>query len=62
MQAAQQQAPAITIPEIGAAYGGGFVTGFYQQDGQRFMIITAGRAHELKGEWGNYGVKIEGAD
>lgn len=62
MQAAQQRAPAVTIPEIGAPYGGGFVTGFYQQDGQRFMIITAGRAHELEGEWGNYGVKIEGAD
>jgi len=61
MQAAQQQAPAVTLPEIGAAYGGGFVTGFYQQNGQRFMIITAGRAHELEGEWGNYGVKIEGA-
>ncbi|MHB0820088.1 DUF1566 domain-containing protein [Stutzerimonas stutzeri] len=62
MQAAQQQPPAVTLPEIGAAYDGGFVTGFYQQDGQRFMIITAGREHELKGEWGNYGLKIEGAD
>ncbi|MFP5419922.1 MAG: DUF1566 domain-containing protein [Gammaproteobacteria bacterium] len=62
MQAAQQQAPAVTLPEIGAAYGGGFVTGFYQQDGQRFMIITAGREHELEGEWGEYGVKIDGAD
>jgi hypothetical protein len=62
MQAAQQQTPAVTLPEIGAAYGGGFVTGFYQQDGQRFMIITAGREHELEGEWGEYGVKIDGAD
>lgn len=62
MQAAQQQAPAATLPEIGAAYGGGFVTGFCQQEGQRLMIITAGREHELEGEWGNYGVKIDGAD
>lgn len=61
MQAAQQQAPTATLPEIGAPYGGGFVTGFYQQDGQRFMIITAGREHELEGEWGEYGVKIDGA-
>ena len=61
MQAAQQQAPTVTLPEIGAAYGGGFVTGFYQQDGRRFMIITAGREHELEGEWGEYGVKIDGA-
>jgi len=62
MQTAQQQAPAVTLPEIGTAYGGGFVTGFYQQDGQRYMIITAGREHELEGEWGEYGVKIDGAD
>lgn len=62
MQAAQQQAPAVTLPEIGAAHGGGFVTGFYQQDGLRYMIITAGREHELEGEWGEYGVKNDGAD
>nr|WP_298118272.1 DUF1566 domain-containing protein [uncultured Pseudomonas sp.] len=62
MQAAQQQTPSATLPEIGAAYGGGFVTGFYQQDGQRYMVITAGREHELEGEWGECGVKIDGAD
>lgn len=61
MQSAAQAAP-ITLPEIGQAYGGGFVTGFYMQDGKRFMLITAGAEHELVGEWGEYGVKIEGAD
>lgn len=62
MQAAQQQAPAVTLPEIGAPYGGGFFSGITVQDGKRYLNITAGREHELEGEWGNYGVKIEGAD
>jgi len=62
MQAAQQQAPAVTIPEIGAPYGGGFFSGITVQDGKHYLNITAGREHELEGEWGNYGVKIEGAD
>lgn len=61
MQAALQQAPAVTLPEIGAPYGGGFVSGITVQDGKRYLNITAGRAHELKGAWGEYGVKIEGA-
>lgn len=61
MQAAAKAAPAVTLPEIGQAYGGGFVTGIYQQDGQRYLLITAGAAHELEGEWGEYGVKIDGA-
>ncbi|QIE88081.1 DUF1566 domain-containing protein [Pseudomonas nitroreducens] len=60
MQSAAQEA--ITLPEIGQAYGGGFVSGFYLQDGQRYVSITAGAEHELAGEWGEYGVKIEGAD
>lgn len=61
MQAAAQAAPAATLPEIGQAYGGGFVTGYYMQAGKRYVAITAGAAHELEGEWGEYGVKIEGA-
>lgn len=60
MQSAAQEA--ITLPEIGQPYGGGFVSGFYLQDGQRYVSITAGAEHELVGEWGEYGVKIEGAD
>lgn len=60
MQAAAQAAT--TIPEIGQPYGGGFVSGFYLQDGKRYVSITAGAEHELNGEWGEYGVKIEGAD
>lgn len=60
MQAAAQAAT--ILPEIGQAYGGGFVSGFYLQDGKRYVSITAGAEHELSGEWGEYGVKIEGAD
>lgn len=60
MQAAAQAAT--ILPEIGQPYGGGFVSGFYLQDGKRYVSITAGAEHELTGEWGEYGVKIEGAD
>lgn len=60
MQAAAQAAT--TLPEIGQAYGGGYVSGFYLQDGKRYVSIAAGAEHELTGEWGEYGVKIEGAD
>lgn len=54
----------VTIPEIGQAYGGGFVTGITRDPdtGKRYLHITAGAAHELVGKWGEYGVKIEGAD
>jgi hypothetical protein len=55
---------AVTIPEIGQAYGGGFVTGITRDPstGKRSLHITAGAAHELVGKWGEYGEKIEGAD
>ena len=55
---------AVTIPEIGQAYGGGFVTGITRDPstGKRSLHITAGAAHELVGKWGEYGIKIEGAD
>ncbi len=62
MQSVALAAPAFTLPEIGQAYGGGFFSGVTVQDGKRYMLITAGREHELEGEWGNYGTKIEGAD
>ena len=61
MNAAAQAAPAITIPEIGQPFGGGFFTGIYQQDGKRYAVITAPAAYEHEGEWGEYGEKIEGA-
>ena len=61
MNAAAQEAPAITLPEIGQPFGGGFFTGIYQQNGKRYAVITAPAAHELEGEWGAYGEKIEGA-
>ncbi|MHA6161016.1 Lcl C-terminal domain-containing protein [Pseudomonas sichuanensis] len=51
-------------PAIGQAYGGGFVTGITRDPdtGVRCLHITAGAEHELVGAWGEYGVKIEGAD
>ena len=46
------------------AYGGGFVTGITRdpETGERHLWITAGAAHELEGEWGPRGLKVEGAD
>ncbi|PRW68808.1 DUF1566 domain-containing protein [Pseudomonas fluorescens] len=64
MSAVEKAAPAVTIPAIGQAYGGGFVTGITRDPatGKRSLHITAGAAHELIGKWGEYGEKIEGAD
>lgn len=64
MSAVEKAAPAATIPAIGQAYGGGFVTGITRDPstGKRSLHISSGAAHELVGKWGEYGVKIEGAD
>ena len=64
MSAAAKAAPAATLPTIGQAFGGGFVTGITRDPdtGKRYLNITAGAAHELVGAWGKYGEKIEGAD
>lgn len=64
MSAVEKAAPAVTTPTIGQAYGGGFVTGITRDPvtGQRSLHITAGAEHELVGEWGKYGEKVEGAD
>ncbi len=64
MSAAAKAAPAVTLPTIGQAFGGGFVTGITRDPdtGKRYLNITAGAAHELVGAWGKYGEKIEGAD
>ena len=64
MSAAAQAAPAFTIPVIGQAFGGGFFSGITRDPdtGKRYLNITAAAAHELEGEWGKYGEKIEGAD
>lgn len=63
MSVLEKAAPAATIPAIGQAYGGGFVTGITRDPatGKRSLHITAGAEHELVGEWGKYGEKIEGA-
>ncbi|PUB43186.1 DUF1566 domain-containing protein [Pseudomonas sp. GV047] len=64
MSAVEKSALAVTTPAIGQAYGGGFVTGITRDPatGKRSLHITAGAEHELVGEWGKYGEKIEGAD
>ncbi|MDN7143133.1 DUF1566 domain-containing protein [Pseudomonas sp. JQ170] len=62
MSAVEKVAPAVHLPEIGQAFGGGFFSGITVENGQRFANITAGAEHELVGEWGEYGVKIDGAD
>lgn len=61
---AAQAAPAVTIPEIGQPFGGGFFSGITRDPdtGKRYLNITAGAAHELSGAWGEYGEKIEGAE
>lgn len=60
MSAVQQAA---TLPAIGQAYGGGFVTGITRnpETGKRYLNITAGAEHELVGAWGEYGQNVEGA-
>lgn len=64
MSAVEKAAPAVTIPAIGQAYGGGFVTGVTRDPatGKRSLHISSGAEHELVGKWGEYGVKIEGTD
>jgi len=64
MSVVENSAPAAITPAIGQAYGGGFVTGITRDPvtGKRSLHITSGAEHELVGEWGKYGEKIEGAD
>ena len=64
MSALDKAAPAMTIPEIGQPFGGGFFSGITRdpETGKRYLNITAGAAHELVGKWGEYGEKIGGAD
>ncbi|MCJ8207683.1 DUF1566 domain-containing protein [Pseudomonas sp. RGM2987] len=64
MSAAAQAIPAVTIPEIGQPFGGGFFSGITRdpETGKCYLNITAGAEHELVGAWGKYGEKIEGAD
>ena len=62
MSAVEKAAPAVQLPEIGQAFGGGFFSGITVENGQSFANITAGAEHELVGEWGKYGEKIDGAE
>ena len=61
MSATAKALHAVTLPQIGQAFGGGFFAGITVENGQRYLNITAGAAHELKGAWGARGVIIEGA-
>lgn len=61
MSALKKEAQESPVLAIGQPYGGGFFSGITQEDGKRYINITAGSAHELVGPWGKYGEKIEGA-
>ncbi|WP_338523329.1 DUF1566 domain-containing protein [Pseudomonas batumici] len=56
--------PAEITLQIGQPYGGGYFNGIVRDPdtGLEYRTITAGAEHELVGPWGEYGVKIEGAD
>ncbi|MGV8917790.1 MAG: DUF1566 domain-containing protein [Pseudomonas sp.] len=64
MSATAKAIAVATLPEIGAPYGGGFFSGITRdpETGKSYLNITAGAEHELRGTWGERGVKIEGAD
>ncbi|KMN08904.1 Lcl C-terminal domain-containing protein [Pseudomonas helleri] len=61
MSATAKAVPPTPLLVIGHAYGGGFFSGITVENGQRYINITAGAAHELEGAWGARGVLIEGA-
>lgn len=55
-------APDVTaLPAIGTPMGGGFFTGVYQINGQRFGLITAGAEGALRGEWNKSLAIVAGA-
>lgn len=62
MSAPKKETPESPVLAIGQPYGGGFFSGITQENGKRYINITAGATHELVGPWGKYGEKIEGAD
>lgn len=49
------------IPTVGAPFGGGFYTAEIMMHGAVYALITAGKEAEIKGTWGKYGEKIDGA-
>ncbi|MGP5353313.1 DUF1566 domain-containing protein [Pseudomonas helleri] len=61
MSATAKAVPPTPLLVIGQAYGGGFFSGITVENGQRYINITVGAAHELEGAWGARGVLIEGA-
>ena len=57
---AQQTVLAAELPELGQPLAGGvFVTRYWLNGTERALILLP---DELSGPWGEYGVKIEGAD
>ncbi|KWT10592.1 hypothetical protein CFBP3846_03685 [Pseudomonas syringae pv. avii] len=62
MPAPKKETPESPVLAIGQPYGGGFFSGITQEDGKRYINITAGAAHELVGAWGKYGEKVESAE
>ncbi|WP_295991650.1 hypothetical protein [Rugamonas sp.] len=59
--AAAPSANTFTPPPIGTPLGGGFFTGIYQINGQRFALITAGVEGALRGTWNDSMAKVAGA-
>lgn len=51
----------IETPVIGTPMAGGFFVGLLLVNGIRHAVIDAGKEGELKGAWGEFGVKIDGA-
>lgn len=51
-----------TIPTTpGTPFAGGFFIARYTLNGQEYALIDSGAAGELKGAWGEYGKRIDGA-
>lgn len=62
MSAPKKETPESPVLAIGQPYGGGFFSSITQENGKRYINITAGATHELVGAWGKYGEKVESAE
>lgn len=57
-----EDVPAHLVPDVaGAPVAGGFLVKRYLLNGEEYAEITAGKAGEVQGKWGEYGLDIPGA-
>lgn len=49
------------IPALGTPIGGGFAVAMYRDGDKQYLLVDAGKAGELRGEYGFFGTEIEGA-